>query len=151
MSHLRCVPHRPESLEASVAHAERFVRALRALPDVTVIEEASLWLEGRHAEVEVFVEDVLSAWKLGEIKAESAARAIDDYLLAWHSTLEVWFGPWYAPSCCGPMADARERTIVDVRERQHDSLNDTHPDGTPSRIWAKSTVSHASPRRAIVG
>jgi hypothetical protein len=150
MSHLRCVSPRSEALETSIHHANRFVRALRALPDATVPEEAALWLEGRDAEASVFVEDVLSAWKLGEISADSAAGTIDDYLLALHSTLEAWFGPWYAPSCCGPLADARKRTGVALSLRRHDPLTDTLPDGLPTYLRAKRARVEGARRHAVV-
>jgi hypothetical protein len=119
-----------------MAHARRFVRALRALPDASIPDEAALWLEGRSAEVDVFAEDVLCAWKLGEVDTQDAARTIDDYLRALHSTLEAWFGPWYAPSCCGPLADVRVRARSAVHERRRDPLGDTHPDGVRRGAFA---------------
>jgi hypothetical protein len=115
-------------------HAARFARALRVLHEDAAVDGATLlWLEGRADEVLVFTSDVLNAWSAGELTTTLAASAIDDYLHTLHLTLEGWYGKWYAPSCCGPLASTHAgglRRRSDAPRRRPDSLADTTADST---------------------
>jgi hypothetical protein len=123
----------PALLQEQITHASRFARALRVLHDGVGTEDpAFFWLEGRAAEVGVFTVDVLRGWSSGELATDLAARTIGDYLQMLHATLEGWYGRWYAPSCCGPLA-ASSRSGVRARPaRRPDLLADTMSDAPPA-------------------
>jgi hypothetical protein len=130
----------PALLQVELAHARRFVTALQELGEASPPPEdaALLWLEGRAEEVAVFVVDVLRAWERGDVKTTAAARTIHDYLRSLHSTLEGWFGQWYAPSCCGPFArDEHEavssRPPFESPPRRRVGIEDTNVEERPLR------------------
>ena len=126
------VPAYPVELQTQMFHAARFACALRVLhEDASADDPALLWLEGRAEEVTVFTSDVLAAWSAGELSTRVAEDAIDGYLHALHATLEGWYGAWYAPSCCGPLASGHRSGAhrrADVAGRRPDSLSDTVAD-----------------------
>jgi hypothetical protein len=134
MSPRPSVPSYPADLQNQMFHAARFARALRAMhEDAAVDEVALLWLEGRADEVIVFTSDVLDAWAAGELTTSAATSAIDDYLHGLHATLEGWYGKWYAPSCCGPLASTQAggvRKRGEAPRRRHNLLGDTMADST---------------------
>jgi hypothetical protein len=132
-------PCYPALLEAQITHADQFARTLRRLHDDAGADDAAfLWLEGRAEEVGAFADDVVGAWLGGELTTGAAVRVINDYLHALHASLEGWYGRWYAPSCCGPLAGpppsgVRERAASRVRRRV-DSLTDTVVDAPAAPI-----------------
>src|SRR5438552_3559841 len=94
-----------QELRRQLAHAERFARTLDLLLRRTREEDAAfVWLAGRGDEVRAFAGDVARSWMIGERSEEHACAAIESYLDALHRDLHPWFGEWYAPSCCGPVA-----------------------------------------------
>jgi hypothetical protein len=103
-------PRYPEPLQYQINHAGRFSRTLGVLRQEASVDDAAvlLWLEGRAQEVEVFAADVLRAWSSGELGTAAAARAIEEYLHELHGSMAGWYGQWYAPSCCGPLARTRD-------------------------------------------
>ena len=147
------LPRYPAILREQIAHVGRFVRTLRMLHEAAGTSEAAfLWLEGRAEEVAVFSLDVLEAWAKGAIDTDAAARAIDDYLHALHGTLEGWYGEWYAPSCCGPLAappPSGTRRRSESRVRRVDTMTDTVVDAPaapmPPRADSPPPEEHALP------
>jgi hypothetical protein len=143
----------PLPLEAEVVHAGRFVAALRRLLESATPPDdaAGLWLEGRPEEITVFVEDVLERWNAGALGTSAAARAIDAYLQSLHAALAVWYGQWFAPSCCGPLAAAGPEEIEpppstkksrsQILLRRRGSADDTLTDARPMRASHVSVVS----------
>ena len=126
-------PGYPAPLQAQITHAGRFARSLGVLHEKAATRDAaSLWLEGRAEEVEVFTVDVLRAWSSGELATSAAARVIEDYLRALHASLEVWYGQSYPPACCGPLAGQHESGVRTRTEsalpRRADTLLDTLSD-----------------------
>jgi hypothetical protein len=129
MSPRPSVPSYPVPLQTEMFHAARFARALRVLHEDAVVDDAALlWLEGRADEVIVFTSEILNAWAAGELTTDAAVGAIEGYLAALHATLEGWYGKWYAPSCCGPLASSHAggmRRRGEVARRRPDSTTDT--------------------------
>jgi hypothetical protein len=79
----------PPLLQAQVSHAHRFAYTLRTLrADASPDDVSWLWLEGRADEVAAFTSDVIRAWSSAEVTADTAARAIEDYLRSLHAPLE---------------------------------------------------------------
>ena len=134
-------PSYPALLQAQIEHADRFAGTLRLLHDDRSTDDAAfLWLEGRAEEVSAFLVDVLEEWSSGELATEVAVRAIHEYLHALHVSLEGWYGAWYAPSCCGPLAGPppsglRKRAFSRVRRRV-DTLTDTLADAPAADVAA---------------
>ena len=130
----RSAPKYPTLLQEQITHASRFARALRVLQEGAAPEDpAFFWLEGRSAEVGVFTVDVLRGWTSGELDTQAAASTIGDYLQTLHATLEGWYGRWYAPSCCGPLAASAARGGGRARTaRPPMSLTDTMADAPPA-------------------
>jgi hypothetical protein len=128
-------PAYPALLQAQVSHAGRLARTLCSLhAQATTGDAAFLWLEGRAEEVQVFTSDVLRAWSSGELPTGLAAGVIDGYLHALHVSLEGWYGQWFAPSCCGPLAlpASGVRKRGESRPpRRADPLGDTMADAPP--------------------
>ncbi len=134
-------PRYPAPIQFQIAHAGRFSRALRALhEDIATENVVFLWLEGRADEVEVFTVDVLRAWSAGTLGTREAARAIEDYLEDLHARLEGWYGQWYAPSCCGPLAreynSGVQKSAPPSVPRRPDTLLDTVADAPAADVSA---------------
>jgi hypothetical protein len=149
MSPRPSVPSYPADLQNQMFHAARFARALRVLHEDAAVDDATLlWLEGRADEVLVFTSDVLNAWSAGELTTTVAASAIDDYLSALHGTLEGWYGKWYAPSCCGPLACTHAggvRRRSESPPRRPTSLVDTMSDSTAVDLRLADRIPTPSP------
>jgi hypothetical protein len=143
-------PRYPTILQAQVSHSHRFARALRTLEEEgpePAENAAVLWLEGRAEEVEVFTADVLRAWSSGELVTNVAVRVIHNYLHTLHASLGGWYGQWYAPSCCGPLASAPppsgvrrllpdETRVGGTAPRRPDTLLDTLADAPAADVRA---------------
>jgi hypothetical protein len=126
----------PALLRVQIDHADRLARVLTTLYEgARASDPALFWLTGRAEEVAVFVLDVHAAWRGGELTTARASDAIARYLRSLHLSLESWYGPFYAPSCCGAHAPESEvRRTVRPCEATGDAAasvlpRDTLPDG----------------------
>ncbi|HEY2514038.1 MAG TPA: hypothetical protein VGI39_24395 [Polyangiaceae bacterium] len=106
-------PRYPAAFAEQVAHAERFTAALEALEEAAGPEDPShVWLLGRAEEVKAYVAEVVRGWTAKELSAEEATAQIEGYVESLHGAIEPWYGRWYAPSCCGPWANARPQSGI---------------------------------------
>jgi hypothetical protein len=93
----------PSLVQPVVSHAERLAALLFAheLTPPTGDSSASMWLTGRAAEVERYVESVVEDWASGAATEPAVVATLGAYLDELHAGLRLHLH-LDSPSCCRP-------------------------------------------------
>lgn len=128
-------PFYPDLLQAAVNHAERLAAAVEASLDDVLNSpafdpeqptNAEVWLRGRSEEIEAFVRDVVSDWRIGSLSLEIAAAVLERYIETVHRGMLSNVTEGKSLACCG-IADAciTREAHYDTSTREPATSSDT--------------------------